>query len=117
MSSMFDIKPLGVAIAQLSSVLDEEIAALRAHDHAVIATTTERKAQFLLELTRRSVPSDISRSGGLEELKQKLEANMRLLAVHLRASTEVAGLLKQMLAVAEEDGTYCRPYQRAGEAR
>jgi ribosomal protein L22 len=117
MSTMLENKPLGVAIAQLSSVLDEEIAALRVHDHAVITATTERKAQFLLELTRRSVPSEISRFGGLDELRQKLEANMRLLAVHVRASTEIAGLLKRVLSNAEDDGTYCPPVRRSGQEK
>lgn len=102
-------KPLGVALSQLGRVLDDEIAALRAHDHSNIAAMTERKGQCLLELTRRQVPSDVATSDHLRDLREKLATDMRVLATHLRASSEVAALLKQIIAGTEDDGTYRRP--------
>lgn len=107
------------AIQRLEAVLHEEIEALRRHDFSGLAAFTDRKARCLLELTRGRAAEGISEDRArlrsrLVATKWALLESERLLALHLRATNHVAGLLARELAVGQADGTYTMSSCRSG---
>lgn len=100
------------ALARLEQVLDDEIAALKMHDHSDLAGLAERKSRCLLELTSRRRQPDREDRERIVRVREKLELGQRLLGAHLRASQDVAELLARIATAAEGDGTYGRVVAR-----
>ena len=102
------------AINRLEAVLAGEMMALRAGDHSGLGDISHRKNQSLMELTRigRGVEA-ASMSHDLRDrltvLRERLDENSHLLALHMEATAEVAGLITRAIAEAESDGTYGAP--------
>jgi hypothetical protein len=102
-------------------VVDQETAALR--DRAAIDLTeyNNRKAHGLLELDRavsiaEGVTLEAATVALVGELREKLNANSRVLAVHIEAVREVAGIIADTIREAESDGTYTHAYRSKGQA-
>ena len=110
-------------VARLSELVDEETAALRNGNHAMLSDFNYRKGHGFLELNRalssapQSVPADAAVVRMVEELRTKLEKNRAVLQVHLDAVNEVAGVLSNAIREAESDGTYTQTTWRAGDQK
>jgi hypothetical protein len=50
----------------------------------------------------------------LEQLNAKLEANRRVLKLHVDAVREIAGIIAQSMRDAESDGTYSHAFRSKG---
>lgn len=101
---------LAKAVDRLEDILTAETTALDRGSAIDLAEITGRKNQSLLELTRlaKSVPA--TRDPVLDErlgrLKDVVEANRRMLELHVRASHDISALISRSIAEAESDGTY-----------
>jgi len=107
---------LKAAIARLEAVLDEETASLEQHQRLDLADINQKKSQSLLELTRlaRQFPagSDAQLRPQLEQVRQKLDRNLAIVGLNLRAVREIAVLVTDLLGEADSDGTYTAPRPR-----
>jgi flagellar biosynthesis/type III secretory pathway chaperone len=102
---------LAKAVDRLEDILAMETDALDRGAPVDLAEITGRKNQSLLELTRlaRTVPAtrrDPVLDQRLERLKDVVEANRRMLELHVRASHDISSLISRSIAEAESDGTY-----------
>ena len=102
------------AINRLEAVLAGESNALRAGLHLDLGEMANRKNQSLMELSRiargiepRTVSPNLKVR--IDTLRERLEDNRRLLAVHMEATVEISGLIARSMAEAESDGTYEAP--------
>jgi len=101
----------GNILARLNSVIDEETTALNQRRIGELSTFTVKKNQLLFELTRalKALPADEAwRSHGLQlkELRWRLDANQKLLGIHLDAAREVSQTIIEAIRLADSDGTY-----------
>lgn len=96
---------------RLAELLEQEIAALRAHQTIDLDENSDRKNQMLLELSRISRSLD----GGtldpalrpvLDRLRDRLDKNLAVLELNIGAVRDVAGILTSAIREAESDGTY-----------
>ncbi|TDT88870.1 MULTISPECIES: hypothetical protein [Azorhizobium] len=98
------------SLDRLEIVIDQETAALEAHQPVDLAEMNRRKSRSLLELSRalRGLPDDVDSSLGerLTGIKAKLTRNCEVLAMHLAAAREITTILNGALRAAESDGTY-----------
>jgi hypothetical protein len=111
-------KPAGAAViaafegtlARLEDIIDQETAALEAHQPTDLADFNRRKSTSLLELSRimRSLPSKLDKvvNARLQRLREKLERNQAVIMLHLTAVGEISDLLVGALGEADSDGTY-----------
>lgn len=104
---------LGLAIAKLVEVVDEENSALLRQDIISHAGYTDRKNQALRELMAAQ-RRDSSRASvdqirpQLLLLSQALRANAKLLKHHIAAVGDVSDIIVGSLRDASSDGTYTR---------
>jgi len=104
---------LGLAIAKLVEVVDEENSALLRHDIISHAGYTDRKNHALRELMAAQ-RRDSSRASvdqirpQLLLLSQALHANAKLLKHHIAAVGDVSDIIVGSLRDASSDGTYTR---------
>lgn len=100
-----------VAIDRLTEHVMEETKALREGGGPDLEKFTHQKNYGLLEVTRamRGIsniaahPSLVTR---LTFLRERLEENRKVLALHLKAAEEIADLISGTLEDAASDGTY-----------
>jgi hypothetical protein len=99
-------------LQRLEETILEEQKALEGQDLSRLLEFSQIKARCLLELTRhaRVLPpmKTVSVSQKLAKVRELLEGNRQLLAVHANAASAIAKLLEGTLQNAEADGTYTR---------
>lgn len=112
---------LAKAVDRLEAILAAETAALDSGTSIDLAEITGRKNQSLLELTRlaKSVPADRDPllDQRLGRLREVVEANRRMLELHVRASHDISTLIARSIAEAESDGTYSASLGRRDVSR
>lgn len=99
------------AIDRAVGLIDLETESLRAYRPVDLAACNHQKSHALLELTRamRAVPANlIDREilQGLALLREKLEENLEVLNVHLKAVRQVSALIARAIEDDDSDGTY-----------
>jgi|SRR3954451_13954622 hypothetical protein len=100
-----------VAVDKLTEIVMEETRALRERADADLEKFTHQKNFGLLEVTRamRAIPptgGDPSLVARLKFLRDRLDENRKVLALHLKAAEEIANLVSGSLEEAASDGTY-----------
>jgi hypothetical protein len=97
-------------IVRLTAVLEEENRRLTEQREASLESLIHKKSQLLLELLRIQkalMPTqhrDVT--GKLKALRLAMEANRRLLSIHLSAAKEISDTILEALRQDESDGTY-----------
>jgi len=104
---------------RLIALLDQEIAALRAHQVDELDEISDRKNQMLLEISRLGRDLDDGAPDSalrpmLDQLREKLAENLSLLELNIGAVRDVADILASAIREAESDGTYSTPTARRG---
>jgi Mg2+ and Co2+ transporter CorA len=102
------------AIHRIERLLDQEADALERHEIGALRELNMKKSRCLLELSRamQALHGVDRRSWGidpsalLERLRDKLEANRKILDLHLKAAREVALVIARAIEEHESDGTY-----------
>ncbi len=108
---------------QLGDLLDEETSALKAGRHDSLPDCNYRKSHLFLELTRALTPMtadatrDVRAKELFETLRAKLDANQKVLKLHLDAVTEVTEVLSRAIRDTESDGTYSDDHWASGGMR
>jgi hypothetical protein len=101
---------LGDIIVRLTAVIEEENRVLTEDREKSLESLIHKKSQLLLELLRvQKSLSDAPRSDlrrQLEGLRAVMEANQRLLSIHLSAAREISETILDALRQNESDGTY-----------
>lgn len=106
---------LTACLDRLEETIDAEMKAIQARDLTVLPEMTRRKSQSLLELTRlhRSVLTDPERHRAFSErmsrMKEKMDENLALLALQVRATQEISSIINQAIVQSQSDGTYEAP--------
>ncbi len=100
-----------VAIDRLMETVMEETKALREGGGADFERFTHLKNYGLLEVTRAmrgiaNIGAHPSLLARLKFLRERLEENRKVLALHLKAAEEIADLISGTLEDAASDGTY-----------
>lgn len=106
-----------VAVDKLTESVMEETKALRMRADADLDKFTHQKNFGLLEVTRamRAVPAGAASPtlvARLKFLRDRLEENRKVLALHLKAAEEIANLVSGSLEEAASDGTYTAAVMR-----
>jgi hypothetical protein len=99
------------AAKRLVSVVDKETEALRTGAKIDLKGFNGLKSMGLIELNRaiqllEGSPPDESTIRVLRLLNEKLEANRRVLKLHMEAVNEIAGIISDSIREADSDGTY-----------
>lgn len=99
------------AIRRAVGIIDLETESLRSHRPVDLAACNHQKSHALLELTRamRAVPPSLVDQEvlqGLARLREKLEENLEVLDVHLKAVRQVSALIARAIEDDNSDGTY-----------
>ena len=108
------------AIDRLESVVDKETEALRKGGEADLKAFNSMKSVGLVELNRaiqllNGARPDASTMRLIENLNAKLEANRRVLKLHLEAVNEIAGIISDSIREADSDGTYTLSFRSKGQ--
>lgn len=97
-------------IARLEETVDVETRAIRTDVTFDLQASNERKSRYLYELNKavRDIRPDVLQANrdGIVRLRRKLAENQAAIAAHLKAVTEVAGLIRDAIEESEADGTY-----------
>ena len=110
-----------MAIIKAHTVVEAETEALREQGTADLRAFEFRKSQALLELARASrtllAPGgdgarDVAVATELRRLRAALDASRQVLALHLDAVREIAGMISQAMLEADSDGTYSLDHAR-----
>jgi hypothetical protein len=100
------------AIARLEDVIEQENSALLTSAPVDFDEINRSKSRCLLELTRLSRTLPKGRNQALAErmaaVRVKLDANLKLVGLHLGAVREVADFIADQMGRADSDGTYSR---------
>ena len=105
--------PLQPALVKLVDIIEEENGFLARHEIVNHAAFTDRKNHALRELmAAQRFDGAAARSGECKPLLQRLagalQANARMLKLHIAAVGEVSDIIIGSLREAESDGTYSR---------
>ncbi|SED03292.1 hypothetical protein SAMN05519104_2635 [Rhizobiales bacterium GAS188] len=100
-----------VTIDRLEQLIDQETLELRSLKPMDLREFNRRKSQGLLELSRamRGLGERVRDDRvpeRLTELRAKLDNNLSMLRMHLRAAQEVTSIIARAIQDAESDGTY-----------
>ncbi|WP_187968135.1 hypothetical protein [Aquibium microcysteis] len=97
-------------IARIEEAVDVETRAIRTDVTFDLQASNERKSRYLYELNKavRDIRPDVLQANrdGIIRLRGKLAENQAAIAAHLKAVTEVAGLIQDAIQQSEADGTY-----------
>lgn len=109
------------AINRVAGIVDEETAALRKGGEADFKAFNTRKSLGLVELTRvlrlmDGAPLDPATGRLLKSLGTKLEANQKILKLHMEAVGEVASIISRSIREADSDGTYSITFRSKEQA-
>lgn len=99
------------AIERAVGIIDLETESLRNYRPVDLTACNHQKSHALLELTRamRTLPANLVDQEillGLARLREKLEANLEVLNVHLKAVRQVSALIARAIEDDNSDGTY-----------
>lgn len=102
------------AVDRIERLLDQEAILLRRHEIGTLRELNIKKSQGLLELSRamQALHSVDRSSWGfdptllLARLREKLEANRKLIEMHVQAAREIALVIARAIEDQESDGTY-----------
>lgn len=104
-------------ILRVARVVDLETEMLRLYRPIDLASYNHQKSHGLLELTRalrafapNPLEPDLLRS--LAELREKLEKNLAVLDIHLKAVRQVSALIARAIEEDSSDGTYSASINR-----
>lgn len=108
---------LASALRRLSTLLDEETAALQENrlvDHNAFAVRKDMIAFELGAMARMAsaVAPDEELRRAFQNLSGKLEQNRQLLQTHIGATRHIAKMLSDVVRAVESDGTYSVPPAR-----
>jgi len=102
---------LAETIARVARVIDLETEMLRLYRPVNLAAYNHQKSHGLLELTRalrafapHALDGELMQS--LSVLREKLEANLAVLDIHLKAVRQVSALIARAIEEDNSDGTY-----------
>ena len=117
------LDPVLYAIRRLEEVVDRETRLLLDGQTVDLADINANKSRGLRDFNRamgkavRVVDAAALRSlqPFLDDLRQKLDRNCDALKLHLRAVTELTGLIRDALETQEADGTYTVRQLREGQ--
>jgi hypothetical protein len=106
-------------VGHIRSAVEEEKQLLAASDFDAFDRVIARKDQLAIELARHAQrigadPIDQEVRELLNDAAQALNSNAMLLRHHIEAVSEVAGLISNILANANSDGTYTGNVARRG---
>jgi hypothetical protein len=107
------------AVVRLMEILVHETDALRNRQPIDQREFNSRKAHGLLELDRAvqmlngAKPDEVT-LGLLAKLRDALEQNAQVLALHIEAVREIAGVISDTIREADSDGTYTHSYRSKG---
>lgn len=102
-----------LVLARLAQIVREENDHLSTRQSGDHRQFTERKTQLLRELMlaqracRGSAAAQALKEP-LQQIKQLLDRNQKLLSVHIKAVKEVSSIIVDALRRADSDGTYTR---------
>jgi flagellar biosynthesis/type III secretory pathway chaperone len=101
---------LGDVIMRLTAVIEEENRVLTEDREKSLQSLIHKKSQLLLELLRiqktLGEPSGADVKHQLEALRWIMDANQRLLSIHLSAAREISETILEAMRQNESDGTY-----------
>lgn len=99
-------------IERLECVLDAETAALQQHTGLDLSEFNHKKRHGVLELSRTMRVLDEEAlefaQGPLNRLRGKVEKNLSILEIHMRAVHAVSDIIANAIQERESDGTYSR---------
>ncbi len=99
-------------LERLEHVIEAETTALQQNQPVDLADFNHKKRHGLLELSRTmrllDEPSRESAQPGLHRLRDKVEQNLSILEIHIKAVHEVAAIIANAIQEHESDGTYSR---------
>lgn len=109
---------LAKTIERVANIIDLETESLRLYQPIDLVAFNHQKSHGLLELTRavRALPPtafDHSILQDLARLREKLEKNLAVLDIHLKAVRQVSTLIAQAIEDDNSDGTYSASINRA----
>jgi len=98
-------------IERLQQSLEAENAQIASGKRVNYETFNQRKSQCLLELTRLAPMAAGAESSrplrqALSDLRDKLQANQRILRIQLNAARKVADIISRAIQEGQSDGTY-----------
>lgn len=109
---------LAKTIVRVARIIDLETEMLRLYRPIDLATFNHQKSHGLLELTRAMralTPDSLDREilQDLARLREKLEKNLAVLDIHLKAVRQVSALIARAIEDDNSDGTYSASINRA----
>ncbi|MDN2580744.1 hypothetical protein [Aquibium sp. ELW1220] len=97
-------------IARIEEAVEVETRSIRTDVTFDLQASNDRKSRYLYELNKavRDIRPDVLQANrdGIIRLRGKLAENQAAIAAHLKAVTEVAGLIQDAIEQSEADGTY-----------
>jgi hypothetical protein len=97
-------------IARIEEAVEVETKAIRTDITFDLKASNARKSRYLYELNKavRDIRPEVLQANrdGIIRLRGKLAENEAAIAAHLKAVTEVAGLIQDAIEQSEADGTY-----------
>jgi hypothetical protein len=97
-------------IARIEEAVEVETRAIRTDIKFDLKASNARKSRYLYELNKavRDIRPEVLQANrdGIIRLRGKLAENEAAIAAHLKAVTEVAGLIQDAIEQSEADGTY-----------
>jgi len=97
-------------IARIEEAVEVETKAIRTDIGFDLKASNARKSRYLYELNKavRDIRPEVLQANrdGIIRLRGKLAENEVAIAAHLKAVTEVAGLIQDAIEQSEADGTY-----------
>jgi len=107
------------SLGRLEVVIESETLALQDHQPIDLTEFNHKKSHGLLELTRTARILDEESlelaQADLQRLKDKVEKNLSILEIHLKAVHAVAAIISNAIRENESDGTYS--HQRTAKVK
>jgi hypothetical protein len=99
-------------LERLEQVIDTETAALQEYNSVDLSEFNHKKRHGVLELSRAMRVLDEETlefaQGPLQRLRDKVEKNLSILEIHMRAVHAVSEIIARAIQERESDGTYSR---------
>ncbi|MBA8879825.1 hypothetical protein FHW16_003544 [Phyllobacterium myrsinacearum] len=117
------LEPVLFAIKRLEEVVERETQLLLDGETIDLAEINSHKSRGLRDFNKAmnkaaktaGIPALKSLQPVLDALRQKLDRNCDAIKLHLRAVTELTGLIRDALETQEADGTYTAQQMRNGQ--
>ncbi len=106
-------------LERLEQVIDMETGALQQHSSIDLSEFNHKKRHGVLELSRTMRLLDEEAlefaQGPLHRLRDKVEQNLSILEIHMRAVRAVSDIIAKAIQERESDGTYSRSLLNQGK--